>query len=60
MWFILTRYKHKRLCGFSHVLYTLREILTESCYINQKSDFIYHFSVDSEPNGILFGLETDF
>ena len=27
------------------------EIISESYYINMKSDFIYHFPIDLEPNG---------
>ena len=35
--------------------YTHREIFSKSCQIKPKLDCIFHFLIDLEPNGILFG-----
>ena len=37
---------------------THREIFSESCWITSKSDCIYHFPIDLDPNKPLFGSKS--
>ena len=37
---------------------TDRDIISESYYIKLKSDYIYHISIDLEPNGRPFGCKS--
>ena len=50
--------KKKCLDGVDTYLYAHREIFSKSYQIKPKSDCIYHFPIDLEPNGCPFAVSN--